>query len=239
MASSGSIDQKYNDTLGIIQNVGNLNKGFYTSRLDAGVPICLDNQAYTDSFEEDEWLKALDKLRKYKDQCLFVVIPDEFGNCEETIKKFHHYKDMASDFPKAFVAQDRIMDYKNDIPWSEFDCIFIGGNDSHRLGRGGGWAVKEGKRRDKWVHVGRVNSARRVIRFWQADSWDGTHLNHQPSDARKFHEAVLQVRAMKSISQFDFTDWIGVTHPEVKEDDDVGYWNAKVQYTRQYGDDNI
>lgn len=104
---------------------------------------------------------------------------------------------MVKDFPVALVSQDGISN--TDIPWDDFDCIFIGGSDEHKLGKEGGWVVREAKKHNKWIHIGRVNSSRRILKFWQADSWDGTCLNYFPSGVAKFHAAVLQVRAMKQM----------------------------------------
>ena len=247
MASSGSIDPKYNNTLGVIQNTGNINKGFYTSRLDAGVPVCLDNQAFTGKFNLSEWLSAIDKIKKYKDQCLFVVIPDVFGDCVSTLYNFSKLRELVVDLPVALVSQDGIS--KKIIPWDDFDCLFVGGTDNHKLREEGGKLIEEAKERGKWVHIGRVNSISRIIKFWQADSWDGTHLNYDPSYAVKFHEAVLQVRAMKASGRFDFnikdkgyldfTDWVGLAYPELSEEDDVGYWDARLEYVELYGKYNL
>ena len=197
MASTSNIHPKYNDTMGIIQNTSNLIKGFYRSRFDAGVPFCIDNEVFADKFQVDSWKKVLELVIPYKETCLFIVIPDVIGNCRETLKQFSHYRNMVKDLPVALVSQDGIREQENDIPWDDFDCLFIGGSDEHKLGKEGGWILQEAKRHGKWVHVGRVNSPKRILKFWQADSWDGTHLGFMPSDVSKFHAAVLQVREMK------------------------------------------
>ena len=197
MASTSNIHKKYNDTMGIIQNSSNLIKGFYRSRFDAGVPFCLDNEVFTGKFDENKWLSAVELCNQYKDKCLFIVIPDVIGDCTSTLAQFNHYRDMVKDLPVALVSQDGIKEQAHKIPWNDFDCLFIGGSDEHKLGREGGWILNQAKKHNKWVHVGRVNSPKRILQFWRADSWDGTHLGFMPSDVTKFHAAVLQVRAMK------------------------------------------
>lgn len=201
MASTSNIHKKYNDTMGIIQTVAqgwnSYSGGIYRKRLNYGIPWCLDNGVFTNKFETDKWLSRIKSFSEYIESCVFIVIPDVIGDCSATLAQFHHYRSMVKDFPVALVSQDGIKKQAHNIPWDDFDCLFIGGSDNHKLGKEGGWILNQAKKRGKWVHVGRVNSAKRILQFWRADSWDGTHLGFMPSDVTKFHAAVLQVRAMK------------------------------------------
>lgn len=200
MASTATFDEKFDETMGVIQTMNQGKEphhGIYRARLGRNVPWCLDNGVYTNRFELNYWLAKIEALSEYKDTLLFIVIPDVIGDCSATLEKFQHYRNMVKDFPVALVSQDGIKKQAKNIPWDDFDCLFIGGSDEHKLGKEGGWILNQAKKRGKWVHVGRVNSAKRILQFWQADSWDGTHLGFMPSDVTKFHAAVLQVRAMK------------------------------------------
>lgn len=206
MASTSNIHTKYNETMGVIQTlaqssgglkVNTAHWGMYRARLNMGVFWCLDNGMFTGKFEVNFWLARLEAFIEYKETCLFVAIPDVIGDCKETLLQFSHYRNMVKDFPVALVSQDGIKGQVHNIPWDDFDCLFVGGSDEHKLGKEGAWIIQEAKKRNKWVHVGRVNSVSRILKFWQADSWDGTHLGFMPSDVSKFHAAVLQVRAMK------------------------------------------
>ena len=197
MASTFSIAPKFDLTLGAILTTSKNNNHGIPSRLERKIPWCLDNGIFTDKFSAGAWIDKLSSLKKHIDTCLFVAIPDVIGDCAETLKQFSHYRSMVSDFPVALVSQDGIKEQAHLIPWDDFDCLFIGGSDEHKLGKEGGWILNEVKKRGKWVHVGRVNSISRILQFWQADSWDGTHLGFMPSDVSKFHAAVLQVRNMK------------------------------------------
>lgn len=210
MASTGTIAPKYDKTTGVIQTMNQgwskPHHGIYRQRLSRGVPWCLDNGVFTNKFEVNYWLGKLEAFWEYKETCVFVAIPDVLhklpngdviGDCAATLTQFHHYRSMVTDFPVAFVSQDGIKDHAKRIPWDDFDCLFIGGSNKHKLGMEGRWIIEEAKKRSKWVHVGRVNSPARILKFWQADSWDGTHLGFMPSDVIKFHAAVLQARAMK------------------------------------------
>src|SRR4051812_23508168 len=67
------------------------------------------------------------------------------------------------------------------IPWDEFDCLFSGGNDAFKEGELVRAACKEARRRHKWVHMGRVNGARRmeIAQRFEVDTVDGTYLMHE------------------------------------------------------------
>jgi hypothetical protein len=207
MASTSNIPAKYNGTIGVINSLSqgmNANKrmkaehGIYRTRMNAGVPWCLDNGAFVGKFDETYWLAKIEALKEYLPTCLFVVIPDVIGNSKETLEQFSHYRNMVKDFPVALVSQDGIKEYAGKIQWDDFDCLFIGGSDEHKLGKEGGWILNEAKKRNKWIHIGRVNSGFRMLKFWQADSWDGSQLRFQPDNyTPPIHAAVLQVRAMK------------------------------------------
>ena len=196
MASTTNVAPQYNGTMGVIQSSVS-QQGVYRTRLESGVPWCLDNGVFTGKFEVNSWKKRMKSFFEYKDTCLFVVIPDVVKDCAATLSQFHHYRSMVTDFPVAFVSQDGIYQHADKIPWNDFDCLFVGGSDTHKLGMEGGWIIQEAKARGKWIHIGRVNSPKRILQFWQADSWDGTHLGFEPSSVKKFHSAVLQTRTLK------------------------------------------
>ena len=72
------------------------------------------------------------------------------------------------------------------IPWDEFDCLFIGGQDDFKEGRLVRDACREARRRHKWVHMGRVNGLRRmrIALDFGVDSVDGTYLLHEARKGR-------------------------------------------------------
>ena len=62
--------------------------------------------------------------------------------------------------------------------------LFVGGTDKHKLTES--WPfILAAKECGKWVHVGRINSAKRMQMFAQADSADGTMLVREPSTRRQ------------------------------------------------------
>jgi hypothetical protein len=60
--------------------------------------------------------------------------------------------------------------------------LFLGGTTEWKLGDTARRITEHAKRRDVWVHMGRVNSQRRfdVARRWGCDSVDGTYLTFGP-----------------------------------------------------------
>jgi hypothetical protein len=136
-----------------------------------------DNDAFS-GFDTNRYLKMLDKCEGVPG-CLFVTVPDVVGDHAATLERFdvwrpvlYHY-----DLPAAFVAQngcDLTL-----VPWDDITTVFIGGDTEWKLGDDARWIVDEGKRRGKWVHMGRVNSHRR-IKYANAigcDSVDGSSLS--------------------------------------------------------------
>lgn len=115
--------------------------------------------------------------------CLFATAPDVVGDAAATLHlsapMFARIR--AAGYPVALVAQDGLESLP--VPWSDFDCLFIGGTTEWKLGAHAARLVNEAKLRGKWVHMGRVNSLRRVI-YADAigcDSADGTVLKHDPN----------------------------------------------------------
>lgn len=202
MSSTSNIPLEYRETLGHIEGL----VGVRPAALNDSNWWCLDNSVFTGKFEKEKWLRVIDRLKEWKEKCLFITIPDVLrrlsdgtviGDCSATLKQFYYYRNMVKDFPVALVSQDGIKDNKDNIPWNDFDCVFIGGSNEHKLGEEGRWIIEQAKIRQKWIHVGRVNSVKRMNQFWEADSWDGTTLSFEPSRAKRFHECVLSIREKK------------------------------------------
>jgi hypothetical protein len=140
----------------------------------------LDNGAFSDKWSESIWFAALERWRPYATTCIAAVCPDVVGDAAATLERFTQYADTirVHGYPVAFVTQDGLQ--MADVPWGQFDVLFVGGSTEHKLY--GAWEfINEAKRRGLWVHIGRVNSAKRIEMFWMADSCDGTTLTREPS----------------------------------------------------------
>lgn len=66
-----------------------------------------------------------------------------------------------------------------DLPWDDFQGYFVGGTTRWKLSQASFDLIAEAKRRKKWVHMGRVNSQRRLFAAYYAsvDSVDGTGMS--------------------------------------------------------------
>ncbi|MBC7644233.1 MAG: hypothetical protein H7123_03835 [Thermoleophilia bacterium] len=148
----------------------------------SGVIWCADNGAFSDKFVEADWWRFLVANAHAAESCLFAVAPDVVGDAQATLDRSLPWlsKIRALGYPVAFVAQDGLEDLN--IPWAEFDVLFIGGSTEWKLGIQARLIAAEAKVRGKWVHMGRVNSEKR-FRYAQAigcDSVDGTFLTFGP-----------------------------------------------------------
>jgi hypothetical protein len=133
-----------------------------------------------DKYSNDGFLAWLDKLDR--DACLFAAAPDVVGDASATKDRAYPMlpRIQALGFKAAYVCQDG--ELPRTVDWSKLDAIFIGGSTDWKLSQAAADLVAEAKRRDKWVHMGRVNSYQRM-RLAAAigcDSVDGTMLAFAP-----------------------------------------------------------
>jgi len=77
-------------------------------------------------------------------------------------------------FPVALVGQDGLQ--MADVPWDDLDAFFIGGSTEWKLSREAATLAAYAKSKGKWVHMGRVNSRKRIHYAERigCDSIDGT-----------------------------------------------------------------
>lgn len=151
------------------------------NRIPDDVLICADNGAYGKGYPGDDawwaWLRTLPA-----DRCAFAVAPDVVADAPATLARSLPWlpKIRALGIPSAFVAQNGIE--HTDIPWDEFDVLFIGGTTGFKLGPVARQLTAEAKARGKRVHMGRVNSAKRMryAEFIGCDTADGTYIAHGP-----------------------------------------------------------
>ena len=139
----------------------------------AGVPYGLDNGCFA-KFEKDTWRRLLIQARETKP--VFVCLPDIVGNARRTLDLFDAFLEETKGLPRALVLQDGIGNYR--IPFNELDAVFVGGSDDFKISSEAFDACKAAKMCDKWVHVGRVNTAKRVMQWiGLADSIDGSGIS--------------------------------------------------------------
>jgi hypothetical protein len=184
----------------------NLHNGGVSEGIRAGYAWMLDNGAFSDKWSEAKWLAALELWQPYTATCIAAVCPDVVGDAAATLTRFWQYAPVIREhgYKVAFVTQDGLT--LDAAPWGEFDCLFIGGTDRHKLDES--WLfILAAKERGKWVHVGRVNSASRIESFWMADSVDGTTLAIEPSirNQQRMNSGVSAANAKKGTIPLCFT----------------------------------
>ena len=190
-----SLLPQYRSRFGYMQNLHN---GGITIAIQTGYTWMLDNGAFADNWNESRWLAALQLWQPYTPTCIAAVCPDVVGDAAATLDRFRQYAPVIRQhgYPVAFVSQDGLC--MEDVPWGDFDVLFIGGTDKHKLSESMPF-ILGAKRRNKWVHVGRVNSVKRMEQFSVADSCDGTSLAIEPSirNQHRFVFAMESIRARK------------------------------------------
>lgn len=105
--------------------------------------------------------------------CMFVTVPDVVANADATRDLWDTWRDKVwgYEMPLAYVIQDGAT--TKHVPWRDFrvlwrDCayytgaIFVGGSTAYKLGEDAAAIVRVANRLGLWVHMGRVNSARRL-----------------------------------------------------------------------------
>ncbi len=145
-------------------NLGHLltpsNRNGMAAILATGLPWAADNGAFS-GFDPNRFRRLLRKIRG-QPRCLFVVCPDVVANARATLAQFPWWRLelAAAGVPVALVGQNGAEDLP--IPWDDFDCWFIGGDTRWKLSQASADLAAEAKARGKWVHMGRVNSLRRL-----------------------------------------------------------------------------
>ena len=146
----------------------------------AGVEWCADNGCFSAKWDAAQWWSWLQANADDAPSCIFAVAPDVVADHEATLARSKPWlpKIRTLGYPAAFVLQDGA----RDLPWDDFDALFIGGSTTYKLGPEARAFVQEARWRGKWVHMGRVNSFRRIeYASWiGCDSADGTYLTFGP-----------------------------------------------------------
>lgn len=148
-----------------------------------GVRWCADNGCFSDKYVGDEaWFAWLQANAAEAATCQFATAPDVVADAAATLERSRPWlpRIRSLGYRAALVAQDGLEDLE--VPWQEFDCLFIGGSTEWKLGPAARRLIAQAKTLGKWVHMGRVNTGKR-FRYAEAigcDSVDGTTLARFP-----------------------------------------------------------
>lgn len=148
----------------------------------AGVPWACDNDCFF-GLKRSKYLAMLRQVaRGRRDRLLFVTAPDVVADARATLLRFRLWRPALEHYelPIAFVAQDG--QEQLPVPWNAIQCLFIGGSTAWKLGPHAEQLIREAHDRGKWVHVGRINTLKRMWWFSSlpVDSFDGTCFSKWP-----------------------------------------------------------
>ena len=150
----------------------------------------IDNGMFSGKWEEGKWLKRLEALVPHNATCIGAIVPDVISDHAGTLARWQAYAPMVKGlgYKAAFATQMGAT--VDNLPWGEIDVLFVGDSEVNRLTYC--WPlIEEAKRRGLWVHVGRVNSAKAIMRYCQADSVDGTNFKFGLHQTNKAQEHIL------------------------------------------------
>jgi len=153
------------------------------NRVLPGVDWCADNAVFAGKYPgDDAYLAWLGDRAWAKDRCAFAVAPDVVCDAAATLERSAAVMPAirAAGYRVAFAAQNGLEDLV--VPWDAFDVLFLGGDDVWKLGPAAARLTAQAKVLGKWVHMGRVNSRRRLqyAAYIGCDSADGTYLAVAP-----------------------------------------------------------
>lgn len=149
-----------------------------------GMAWACDNDGYS-GFDEGRFMAMLTKVNGLPG-CRFVAAPDVVADADATLLIYPRWAEIIREHghPPALVAQDGLT--VETTPWDDLDALFIGGTTEFKLGPVAEGISHEAKARGKYLHMGRVNSMKRIriaARFG-CDSVDG-------SGAARFPDSTL------------------------------------------------
>lgn len=175
-----SLAPRWPDRLGILLTPGNWNT--VGSVLATGLPWGIDNGAYS-GFDPAAFRRLVARAAG-QPRLLWVVCPDVIADARGTLALFGQWEGelRSAGLPLAFVLQDG----QESLPLPEAAAYFVGGSTRWKLSEHVGALAAEARRRGAGLHVGRVNSLRR-LRFAHdllADSVDGSGYSRFAAVAR-------------------------------------------------------
>lgn len=157
----------------------------------SGMPWASDNDCFQ-GLSHRRYCLMLDRLQEaliaandgerrgecWRGRPLFVTVPDAVADSRTTAHLWGVWAHAVRPrgLPLAFVAQNGCDRPNMGPPWYEFDAVFIGGDTAWKLGPEARRIVRICKEGGKHVHMGRVNTRRR-LRYAESigvDSVDGT-----------------------------------------------------------------
>lgn len=179
--------------------------GYEWLALFEGITFMVDSGAFTGKYKFSEWIHRLRKLRRYRSQCLGVIVPDKPFNWSTTVEMFRELSTYVRElgYPVALAIQNGVT--LSEVKELDFDTVFVGGDEDFKRRQCLPvikWALSAGK----WIHVGRVNGGNNLSKYYgYASSWDGTTFSYHPTQQfEPLRQAVQAARRAFSLSFYSF-----------------------------------
>jgi hypothetical protein len=149
-----------------------------------GITLAADNDGFGGvDFEAFERMIAA--LEPYAEAVRFVTVPDVVCDARGTFELWAEWAPKVRELGlrPALVLQNGMVvsgtgvRFEHDvIAWAEIGAVFVGGDDAYKQGVEVAGIILEARKRGIWIHVGRVNTVRRLRHAMalRADSVDGS-----------------------------------------------------------------
>lgn len=144
------------------------------------VTWAVDNFAYS-KWSRDNFLATVDICRQSRTQPLWIACPDVVGDWKATLDRFEGWSAYLRyrGFRRAFVLQDGQPTSR--VPWSDISCVFLGGSTDFKLSESAFRLCRHARAKGLLVHIGRVNSFKRIRRFLDVmHTFDGMSYSRYP-----------------------------------------------------------
>ena len=152
------------------------------NKAPVGIPWAADNAAFS-NWDEKKFESMLGRVSKCKDNPpMWVACPDVVCDAQATMELFNKWEPVIHELglKVALVLQNGQEDVG--IPWERVDALFIGGDNGFKYCRAVRRWTAEARKRGMEVHMGRVNSLKRLdyAREIGCTSVDGTGFSRFP-----------------------------------------------------------
>jgi len=142
-----------------------------------------DNAAFS-RFDAPAYCRMITAIAAHPTPPLFVAVPDVVGDAFRTRHRFAEWYPHLRPYrlPLAYVLQDG--ERAELVPWPLVAAVFIGGSTAFKVGAEARALVRAAHARGAWVHMGRVNTARRITYAQQVGchSIDGSGFSRFPDE---------------------------------------------------------
>lgn len=155
------------------------------------------------------WLNNLRRQIPYRDNCLFACVPDYPSDRHFTLTLFKELRFSVSDlgFTPALVIQDGVT--LNDVRYCWYKvgwdrscrmAVFVGGTNYYKSSPEAFKIYDFCINHDIWLHIGRVNSTGKMLKYGFASSCDGTTLARKcdEENQNRFRRGMTITRSMKN-----------------------------------------